>query len=76
MTTATKDRNGQSTATGRRFAVTVEPSDTAGREILKIDVECEFETIDDFSDWLRACADKTVFELAVRERVKSEDWPW
>ena len=76
MTTASKERNGQSTATDRRFAVVVEPSDTAGREILKIDVECEFETIDDFSGWLKACADKTIFELALRERMMSEDWPW
>ena len=72
MTTATKNRNGQLTETERRFAVVVEPSDIAGREVLKIDVKCEFETIDDFSSWLKACADKTIFDLAIRERIISE----
>ena len=69
MTTATNERNGQSTNTERRFYVKVEPSENAGREILKIDAECEFESSHEVNAWVRACVDKLVVELALRERI-------
>ena len=72
MITATEERNGQSTSTERRFDVKVEPSETKGREILKVDVECEFESTQEFNDWVRACVDRMIVELAMRERILRE----
>lgn len=73
MITATGERNGQHTGVEKRFHVNVEPSEDSDREVLTIDVQCEIESLQQVNAWLRACVDKTTFELALRERMMNED---